>query len=313
MLQQTQVATVLGYYDALPRSAFPTCGRWPPAPQDDVLGAVERPGLLQPRAQPASLRAGGRGAHGGEFPRTAAELQTLPGIGRSTAAAIAAFCFGERVAILDGNVKRVLTRVLGFDGDLASARATSARCGTTPPSCCRRRRAGGHAALHAGPDGPGRDRLPAAQAELPALPGQRAVRGAARGRAGALSRSRRASCGAARSRCGCCRRAMRRAACGWRSGRRAASGPGSTACRCSTAATRCWTSCCPTTRRTRARRRRPSCTCSRTRTCTCIRCRSTCARGACAGPMPARLVRRRASGRRSGLPAPVRKLLASGG
>ena len=58
---------------------------------------------------------------GGAFPRTAAELQTLPGIGRSTAAAIAAFCFGERVAILDGNVKRVLTRVLGFDGDLASA------------------------------------------------------------------------------------------------------------------------------------------------------------------------------------------------
>ncbi len=45
----------------------------------------------------------------------------MPGIGRSTAAAIAAFCFGERVAILDGNVKRVLTRVLGFDGDLSSA------------------------------------------------------------------------------------------------------------------------------------------------------------------------------------------------
>jgi A/G-specific adenine glycosylase len=48
-------------------------------------------------------------------------LATLPGIGRSTAAAIAAFCFGERVAILDGNVKRVLTRVLGFGGDLAEA------------------------------------------------------------------------------------------------------------------------------------------------------------------------------------------------
>ncbi len=59
--------------------------------------------------------------HRGEFPRTAAELQTLPGIGRSTAAAISSFCFGERVAILDGNVKRVLTRVLGFREDLASA------------------------------------------------------------------------------------------------------------------------------------------------------------------------------------------------
>jgi A/G-specific adenine glycosylase len=64
--------------------------------------------------------------HGGVFPRSAVALQTLPGIGRSTAAAIAAFCFGERVAILDGNVKRVLTRALGFDGDLASARETEA-------------------------------------------------------------------------------------------------------------------------------------------------------------------------------------------
>jgi A/G-specific adenine glycosylase len=61
--------------------------------------------------------------HGGVFPRTAQRWSTLPGIGRSTAAAIAAFCFGERVAILDGNVKRVLTRALGFDGDLAGAAA----------------------------------------------------------------------------------------------------------------------------------------------------------------------------------------------
>ena len=57
--------------------------------------------------------------HGGVFPRTADALQTLPGIGRSTAAAIAAFCFGERVAILDGNVRRVLTRVLGFAQDMS--------------------------------------------------------------------------------------------------------------------------------------------------------------------------------------------------
>ena len=59
--------------------------------------------------------------HAGRFPDRSDVLATLPGIGRSTAAAIAAFCFGERVAILDGNVKRVLTRVLGFDGDLAEA------------------------------------------------------------------------------------------------------------------------------------------------------------------------------------------------
>jgi A/G-specific adenine glycosylase len=58
---------------------------------------------------------------GGIFPKTALELQQLPGIGPSTAAAISSLCFGERVAILDANVKRVLTRVLGFDGDLALA------------------------------------------------------------------------------------------------------------------------------------------------------------------------------------------------
>jgi A/G-specific adenine glycosylase len=57
--------------------------------------------------------------HGGAFPRDALTLATLPGIGRSTAAAIASLCFGERVAILDANVKRVVTRVLGFDADLA--------------------------------------------------------------------------------------------------------------------------------------------------------------------------------------------------
>ena len=57
--------------------------------------------------------------HGGRFPTSAAQLVQLPGIGRSTAAAIAAFCFGERAAILDGNVKRVLARVLAFDGNLA--------------------------------------------------------------------------------------------------------------------------------------------------------------------------------------------------
>src|SRR4030095_11262136 len=62
-------------------------------------------------------------AHDGEFPRSSEALAALPGIGRSTAAAIAAFAFGERVAILDGNVKRVLARVLAFEGDLAEAGA----------------------------------------------------------------------------------------------------------------------------------------------------------------------------------------------
>ena len=54
--------------------------------------------------------------HGGRFPQTARSLEDLPGIGRSTAAAIAAFAFGERAAILDGNVKRVLARCFGIEG-----------------------------------------------------------------------------------------------------------------------------------------------------------------------------------------------------
>ena len=60
--------------------------------------------------------------HQGEFPRTPAEIGDLPGIGRSTAAAIAGFAFGARAAILDGNVKRVLARhfvVQGFPGERA--------------------------------------------------------------------------------------------------------------------------------------------------------------------------------------------------
>jgi A/G-specific adenine glycosylase len=64
--------------------------------------------------------------YGGRFPASCRTLATLPGIGRSTSAAIAAFCFGERVAILDGNVKRVLTRVLAFDEDLVSVAAERA-------------------------------------------------------------------------------------------------------------------------------------------------------------------------------------------
>jgi A/G-specific adenine glycosylase len=92
------------------------------APQDDVLalwsglGYYSRARNLHKCAQEVM------GRFGGAFPCRAEDLQTLPGIGRSTAAAIAAFCFDERAAILDGNVKRVLTRVLGYGEDLAVAK-----------------------------------------------------------------------------------------------------------------------------------------------------------------------------------------------
>ena len=122
MLQQTQVATVLGYFERFV-ARFPDVRSLAAATQDDVLalwsglGYYGRARNLHRCAQVVVAE------HGGEFPRSSGALAELPGIGRSTAAAIAAFCFGERVAILDGNVKRVLARVLAFDGDLAQVRA----------------------------------------------------------------------------------------------------------------------------------------------------------------------------------------------
>ncbi len=120
MLQQTQVSSVLDYF---PRflARFPDVKSLAAASLDDVLalwsglGYYSRARNLYRCAQQVVE------VHGGRFPPTAEALQTLPGIGRSTAAAIASFCYGERAAILDANVQRVLTRVLGFDADLAVA------------------------------------------------------------------------------------------------------------------------------------------------------------------------------------------------
>ena len=168
MLQQTQVATVLDYYARF-LQRFPDAGRAGRCAAGRRAGAVERPGLLQPRAQPAPLRAGGAREHGGVFPRSSQALAQLPGIGRSTAAAIAAFCFGERVAILDGNVKRVLGRALGFDADLSrSANEQELWRQAQALLPAQRRRA-----LHAGPDGPGRHAVHRAQARVRALPAGR--------------------------------------------------------------------------------------------------------------------------------------------
>ena len=121
MLQQTQVSTVLGYYERF-LQRFPDVAALAAAHQDDVLalwsglGYYSRARNLHRCAQVVVDQ------HGGRFPAHSVALATLPGIGRSTAAAIAAFCFDERCAILDGNVKRVLTRALGNGGDLAEGR-----------------------------------------------------------------------------------------------------------------------------------------------------------------------------------------------
>jgi A/G-specific adenine glycosylase len=115
MLQQTQVATVIPYYGRF-LDRFPRVEDLAAAPLDDVmalwagLGYYSRARNLYRCAQVVATE------HGGEFPRTVEALAELPGIGRSTAAAIASFAYGARATILDGNVKRVLARVFGVDG-----------------------------------------------------------------------------------------------------------------------------------------------------------------------------------------------------
>ena len=122
MLQQTQVATALPYYERF-LQRFPDVGALAAAPLDDVLAAWSGLGYYSRARNLHRCAQAVVQQHGGQFPSTAQLLETLPGIGRSTAAAIASFCWGERVAILDGNVKRVLARVLAFGDDLAQARA----------------------------------------------------------------------------------------------------------------------------------------------------------------------------------------------
>jgi A/G-specific adenine glycosylase len=120
MLQQTQVATVLDYHGRF-LLRFPDLPALAAAPLDDVLALWSGLGYYSRARNLHACARQVKEQFGGKFPRSAEALAELPGIGRSTAAAIAAFCFGERVAILDGNVKRVLSRALGFGDDLAVA------------------------------------------------------------------------------------------------------------------------------------------------------------------------------------------------
>jgi A/G-specific adenine glycosylase len=125
MLQQTQVATVMGYFERF-IARFPDVKVLAAASLDDVLGLWSGLGYYSRARNLHRTALDVMNLHGGVFPRTAHLLETLPGVGRSTAAAIASLCFGERVAILDANVKRVVTRVAGFDSDLALASSVHA-------------------------------------------------------------------------------------------------------------------------------------------------------------------------------------------
>ncbi|MCZ6617476.1 MAG: A/G-specific adenine glycosylase [Gammaproteobacteria bacterium] len=124
MLQQTQVTTVIPYFERF-MTSFPTVAELAVASRDEVLhhwtglGYYARARNLHKAAQTVASE------KGGVFPSTLADLQGLPGIGRSTAAAILSISQGGRAPILDGNVKRVLARfhaVAGYPGDAAPQR-----------------------------------------------------------------------------------------------------------------------------------------------------------------------------------------------
>ncbi|GAB4547070.1 MAG: A/G-specific adenine glycosylase [Anaerolineae bacterium] len=118
MLQQTQVTTVLPYYERFLRR-FPSLADLAAAPLDDVLKAWEGLGYY---ARARHLHAAARQVMadlGGQLPTSYAALRRLPGFGDYTAGAVASIAFGERVPALDGNVKRVLTRLFAITDDIS--------------------------------------------------------------------------------------------------------------------------------------------------------------------------------------------------
>src|SRR5438552_1296665 len=120
MLQQTRVAAVLEHYRTFVEQ-FPTLQKLAAARESSVLAAWSGLGYYR-RAR--MLHRAARemvSKHAAQFPDTAAELRELPGIGPYTAAAIASICFGERIAVVDGNVERVLGRVMGRNLSRAEA------------------------------------------------------------------------------------------------------------------------------------------------------------------------------------------------
>ena len=114
MLQQTQVATVIPYFQRFIQT-FPTIEKLAKAPIDTVLALWSGLGYY---ARARNLKRAAERIveeHQGIFPKSRSALEQLPGIGRSTAAAICSLAFDQRAAILDGNVKRVLARHEAFN------------------------------------------------------------------------------------------------------------------------------------------------------------------------------------------------------
>lgn len=118
MLQQTRVATTLPYFSRF-LARFPDVRSLAQARAGEVMAAWAGLGYY---ARARNLHACARAVvqlHQGRYPNTAQALAQLPGIGQSTAAAIAAFCFDERAAVLDANARRVLARHWAIEGDVS--------------------------------------------------------------------------------------------------------------------------------------------------------------------------------------------------
>src|ERR1035438_972075 len=113
MLQQTRVAVVVERYQAF-MARFPTLLSLALAPEQEVLAAWSGLGYYRRARMMHKAPAFVADYCQGNLPRTAAELRLLPGIGAYTAAAVASIAYGERVAVVDGNVERVLCRLEGW-------------------------------------------------------------------------------------------------------------------------------------------------------------------------------------------------------
>lgn len=125
MLQQTQVQTVVSYFQAF-MARFPDLATLSRATEDEVLAAWSGLGYYSRARNLHRCALEVMYQWGGELPKRAKDLETLPGIGPSTAAAIASLCASERISIMDGNVQRVLTRWLAHDEDLIESSARHA-------------------------------------------------------------------------------------------------------------------------------------------------------------------------------------------
>src|SRR5260370_18705879 len=117
MLQQTRVAAAIPYYERF-LQRFPDVHALAAAPQEEVLrfwsglGYYRRARNLQGAGQRIVAK------HGGQFPKRLEDGLALPGIGNYTAAAILSIAFGKKLAVLDGNVARVLARLEAIHGDI---------------------------------------------------------------------------------------------------------------------------------------------------------------------------------------------------